>query len=72
MESLFSGIEYTKEKYDEFINFFKKHVNTEIIPIEEDMNDDHENNEDYPILSEVNQISTKPIKDESAASPIYP
>ena len=55
LESLFSNIEYSKEKFDEFVSFFQGHLNPEVITIEIDMSDVNKNNTSYPLLSEQNQ-----------------
>ena len=56
LESLFSNIEYSKEKFDEFVSFFQGHLNPEVITIEIDMSDVNKNNTSYPPLTEQNQI----------------
>ena len=75
-ESLFTKIDYSKERFDEFINFFRKHFNTEVItediPMEVgiDTNNDGNNNA-FPLLDQGIQIPIKPSIDESAAKTIY-
>ena len=74
-EPLFTQVPFSQEKYDEFITFFKKHFNTEIIPLEVDINNYDVNNQDidlYPQSNEFNQTSNKPVEDESTPFPISP
>ena len=57
-ETVFDRIPYSKEKFDEFVTFFQKHLNTEIIPLEVDINNYNVNNNDngdFPLLNEQNQ-----------------
>ena len=72
-EILFSYIKYTKEKYDEFVTFFKKYIPT----IEEPLDFEKNKNNDYIIPNEIdiktgeqNNIESKPSINESAAMPI--
>ena len=72
-EILFSNIKYTKEKYDEFVTFFKKYIPT----IEEPLDFEKNKNNDYIIPNEIdiktgeqNNIESKPSINESAAMPI--
>ena len=48
MESLIEHIPFNQDKYDEVINFFQKYINTEVIPLEVDINTyDVNNNNNY-------------------------
>ena len=70
IESLFSNIKYSKEKFDEFVSFFQKHLNTEVIPLEVDI-DDIENNDNNAVYPLDDTTPTKPANDESAPKPVH-
>ena len=65
LESLFSNIDYSKEKIDELISFFQGHLNPDITTLEVDMGDINENNTSYPLLNGNNQTPNLPSIDES-------
>lgn len=65
LESLFSNIKYSKERIDEFISFFQRYLNPDIITLEVDMGDINENNTSYPLLNGNNQTPNQPSIDES-------
>jgi len=65
LESLFSNVEYSKERIDEFISFFQRYLNPDIITLEVDMGDINENNTSYPLLNGDNQTPNQPSIDES-------
>ena len=77
-ETLFSDIEYTNEKYNQFISFFKKYVNIIDEPLEMIKNgcncESIENNEIITTKNnndeENNIIEGKPSINESAAIPV--
>ena len=69
-ECLFSNIKYTKEKYDEYVSFFKKYVTTIEEPLEFEKDDHNLPNEIDITTGEQNNIESKPSMNESAPTPI--
>ena len=68
-EILFSNIKYTKEKYDEFVTFFKKYIPTIEEPLDFEKNDYIIPNEIDIKTGEQNNIESKPSINESAPIP---
>ena len=71
-ECLFSNIDYSKEKYDEYISFFKKYIITEEEPIECAKKSIILPNEDEIKTEEQNDIEIKPSINEDPAMPVIP
>ena len=69
-ECLFSNIKYTKEKYDEYVSFFKKYIATIEEPLEFAKDGNIVPNEIDITTGEDNNIESKPSINESAAMPI--
>ena len=69
-ECLFSNIKYTKEKYDEYVSFFKKYIATIEEPLEFEKDGNIVPNEIDITTGEENNIESKPSINESAAMPI--
>ena len=67
-ECLFSNIIYTKEKFDEYVSFFKKHISTIEEPLE--FEKDGVPNEIDITTGEQNNIESKPSINESAPLPV--
>ena len=69
-ECLFSNIKYTKEKYDEYVSFFKKYITTIEEPLEIEQNGNIIPYEIDITTGEQNNIESKPSINESAPIPI--
>ena len=68
-ECLFSNIKYTKEKYDEYVSFFKKYIATIEEPLEFEKDGNIVPNEIDITTGEENNIESKPSINESAPIP---
>ena len=68
-ECLFSNIKYTKEKYDEYVSFFKKYIATIEEPLEFAKDGNIVPNEIDITTGEENNIESKPSINESAPIP---
>ena len=63
-ETLFSDIEYTNEKYNNYVSFFKKYIHTVEEPLEmikSEYNMVPKDNDDYPSNPETNEGPAMPI-----------
>ena len=63
-ETLFKDVEYTNEKYNNFVSFFKKYIHTIEEPLEmikNEVNIIPKDNDDYPSKPETNEGPAKPI-----------
>ena len=68
-ETLFIGVNYSNEKYNELVNFFKKYVQTIDEPLEMIQNNRNNNALENNNNNE-NNIQSKPEINETAAKPI--
>ena len=74
-EALFSQIQYDKKKFNEFVNFFKKHLNTEVESLDDEKCNNITNEENNCAITinensyEEEIITKKPTASESAPLP---